>query len=304
MVRYIKLGRGGCWAEVSLANGELHFGDGDISHEIASAGSRVTIKQAGMDQGQDARTAEQDAREIFDFYQLGADCLWITFARGHLWWTFAAPDVLWLGHGEGHGERVRKSVGGWRNTNLNGEPLKMFGLSSQLTKVAAYRRTICAVEAQDYLLRRINGIEEPLAAKGKQARAALLSILGEAIASLHWKDFETLIDVIFVRAGWHRVSALGGSQKLVDLVLEQVATNEVAAVQVKSSASQSVLEDYIGLVDEVGTFSRSFFICHTPLGSIAAPPNRRDVHVWSGEEIAVTALRLGLSDWIIERAST
>ncbi|MBP0115736.1 hypothetical protein [Bradyrhizobium vignae] len=49
--------------------------------------------------------------------------------------------------------------------------LRMWSVSMYfLTKVASYRRTICAVKAQDYLLRRINGIEEPIVAKASQAR--------------------------------------------------------------------------------------------------------------------------------------
>ena len=235
-VRYIKFGRGGEWAETSLERGELHFGHSKISHEMALAGDREAIKQVRIDQGRDTRAAAEDAREIVDFYRLGSDCLWITFAKDHLWWTFADPKVVWLGPGKGHGERLRNSIGGWRNTDINGKPLKTNTLNTKLTKVANYRRTICAVDAQEYLRRRINGLEEPLIAKSTQARDALLAAIGEAIASLHWADFETLVDVIFARSGWHRASALGGSQKLVDIVLEQPTTNERAVVQVKSSA--------------------------------------------------------------------
>ncbi|MGC1776989.1 MAG: hypothetical protein WBB34_03525, partial [Xanthobacteraceae bacterium] len=165
IVRYIKFGRGGGWAASSLERGELHFGHGQISHEMALTSDRRTIKQHGLHQGRDARTASQDAREIFDFYNLGSDCLWITFAKDHLWWTFAESGVIWLGKGKGHGERMRKSIGGWRNTDVNGAALKISALTTKLTKVSAYRRSICAVEAQDYLLRRINGVVDPLLAQ-------------------------------------------------------------------------------------------------------------------------------------------
>ena len=302
-VRYIKFGRGGGWADASLDRGELHFGHGKISHELALGGDREAIKRARMEQGRNARAAAEDAREIVDFYHLGADCLWITFARDHLWWTFAEPCVRWLGFGKGHGERVRQSIGGWRNTDINGKPLKANLLSTKLTKVAAYRRTVCGVDAQDYLLRRINGIEEPLVAQSKQAQADLVSVIAAAVGTLHWADFETLVDVLFARSGWHRASALGGSQKLVDLVLEQPTTGECAAVQVKSSASQATLDRYIGLIDEAGTFSRFFFICHSPQGNVVPPGDRDDVHVWSDKDLATAAVRVGLADWIIEKVS-
>lgn len=302
-VRYIKFGRRGGWADASLNHGELHFGHGKISHELALRGDREAIKRARIEQGRDARAAAEDAREIVDFYHLGADCLWITFARDHLWWTFAEPRVRWLGFGKGHGERMRRSVGDWRNTDINGKPLKTNLLSTKLTKVSNYRRTICAVDAEEYLLRRINGLEEPLIAKSVEARDALLACVTEAIVSLHWADFETLVDVIFARSGWHRASALGGTQKLIDIMLEQPVTNERAAVQVKSTATQRTLDHYVTLIDEAGTYSRLFFICHSPKGPLDAPSERNDIHVWCSGDIAATALRLGLVDWIIERVA-
>jgi len=302
-VRYIKLGQSGRWEKISFERGELHFGHGKISHEMALAGDRNQIKQLQISHGRDVRAAVDDAREVLDFYQLGLDCLWITFARDHLWWTFAAPEVIWLGPGAGHGERVRKCIDGWRNTDVNNAPLRISLLSTKLTRVASYRRSICAVDENEYLMRRINGIEEPLVLKDNQAREALLEVIMEAVASLHWADFETLVDVMFARSGWHRASAIGGTQKLVDLVLEHPTTGERSAVQVKSSASQRTLDNFIMQADQAGTFDRLFFICHSPTGSLAAPDDRRDVHVWSGIGLARIALRLGLNDWIIERIS-
>jgi hypothetical protein len=302
-VRYIKLGKGGEWAGVSLERGELHFGHGDIPHELALTGDRTKIKQYQIDHGHDPRTAADDAREVIDFYQLGTDCLWITFARDHLWWTFADQKVIWLGFGDEHGERIRKSLGGWRSTDINGVPLRIDTLSTKLTKVASYRRTLCGVDSEEYLVRRINGVVEPLVIKSNQARDALLDVVTEAIKALSWPDFETLVDVIFARSGWHRVSSLGGTQKLVDLVLEQPTTGERAAVQVKSAANQKKLEQFTNSADEAGSFDRLFFACHTPRGRLTAPSDRRDIQVWADQELARTALRLGLADWIIEKVS-
>lgn len=302
-VRYIRLGKkGGPWEQLSLDRGELHFGYGGISHEMARKGDINTIARRSIARGRDPKTAAQDARQVLDFYQLGSDCLWVTFARDHLWWAFAKPKVTWLGRGgRDHGERVRKTIGGWRNTDIRGAPLKIDALSTRLTQVSSYRRTICGVGPKDYLLRRINGGVEPLVQKGRSARRAMLGVMTEAIEALHWEDVETLVDVIFARSGWHRASALGGKQAVVDLVLEQPTTGEKAAVQVKSRAGQGRLDTFIARADAAGTYDRLFFACHSPNGKLAAPNERDDVHVWSGERLAETALRTGLVDWVMEK---
>jgi hypothetical protein len=302
-VRYIKLGRKiSGWEDRSLDHGEIHFGYGKAAHELALEGNAKKIKEHLISLGRKPQAAGRDAQEVLDFYRLGADCLWITFARDHLWWTFAEPEVTWLG-GPAHdtGERMRKCIGGWRNTDIHGKPLRIDSLSTKLTKVQTYQRTICGVEAEDYLLRRINGVEEPLIAKSGKARDALLDVLVDAIASLHWKDFETLADVVFARSGWHRASAIGGTQKLVDVILEQPTTGELAAVQVKSATSQKVFDGFVDDTDATARFDRLFFICHTPKGELEAPADRSDVHLWVGRDFAKIVLRLGLTDWVMEK---
>lgn len=302
-VRYIKLGRKSHgWEDRSLDHGEIHFGYGKASHEQALAGDAKKIKDHLIALGRKPQAAARDAQEVLDFYQLGVDCLWITFARGQLWWTFAEPEVTWIGAATHNaGERMRRSIGGWRSTDIHGKPLQIHSLSTKLTKVQTYQRTICGVEAQDYLLRRINGIEEPLIAKSSQARDALLEVLAEAISTLHWKDFETLVDVVFARSGWHRASAIGGTQKLVDVVLEQPTTGELAAVQVKSAASQKVFEGFIDEADATARFDRLFFVCHSPKGALEVPADRSDIHLWVGRDFARIVLRLGLTDWVMEK---
>jgi hypothetical protein len=39
------------------------------------------------------------------------------------------------------------------------------------------------------------------------AREGVVGTTGELIAPLHWKDFDTLVDLIFTRGGWHRRGA-------------------------------------------------------------------------------------------------
>ena len=305
--RYIKLGKGGCWNNISIDRGEIHFGFADTSHALALSGDFEAIRGAQLKVRRSTGAATSDARTIQDFYSLGRDCLWITFARGHLWWTFSDPEVSWLGDdGLGrdspvHGQRFRK-CNGWSNLDINGKPLTLQSLSTSLTKVAAYQGTICRVqESEGYLHRRINALVDPLILEAHAANAKMLDVLGRAIARLHQTDFETLADVIFARSGWNRISALGGTQEFIDLALEQPATGERAAAQVKSQANQSVLDDYIAQFDAAGTFSKLFFICHTASTSLTAP-DRNDVYIWHGQELSQVVLRLGLAEWTFTKS--
>jgi uncharacterized protein YacL (UPF0231 family) len=188
--RYIKLGKGGCWEDAALARNELHFGYGNVPESIALSLDLKKIKNYQIAAGVNAKAAAQDAREIVDFYGLGPDCIWVTFARGHMWWTFAEPKVISIGgDGKAAGKHIRKCIGAWRNTDVKGGVLRIESLSTKLTKVASYQRTICAVD-KEYTLRRINGVLEPVVLKSNQARQALLEALTAAIKLLDWRDFD------------------------------------------------------------------------------------------------------------------
>src|SRR3546814_9998554 len=76
--------------------------------------------------------------------------------------------------------RVRKVIGGWCKSSLHGTPLGLDGLSSRLTQVTGYRKTICRVKAPEYVVRRINGTEAPVMARARAARAALVAEIGRA----------------------------------------------------------------------------------------------------------------------------
>jgi hypothetical protein len=301
-VRYIKLGRGGIWVEPSFERNELHFGYRTVSHELCQRGDWDAVVRSFTEDGRSLGKAKDSTREIRDFYTLGPDCLWITFAGRHLHWAFAEREVIWLGLAEdGQGARMRKTVDGWHKVNINGDPLRFDSLSTRLTQVAAYRQTVCSVRESDYLLRRINGVEEPVVARAREARSAIAVVANEMIAGLHWADFETLVDLIFARAGWQRVSRVGGTQADTDLVLEQPTTGEIAFVQVKSKAGQGVLDDYIGRFRRNERYDRMFFVCHSPKGTLWVE-DTAGIHIWVGDALADAAVKAGLFDWLTERS--
>lgn len=301
-VRYIKLGEGGAWARAAFQRNEIFLGYGDVPHEVATQ-SREVIRTFLLEIPRYATKATDHARQIHDFYNLGETCLWITFANDHLYWTQASSEVVWLEKASNtRPSRMRRCLTPWSNRNLQDVELVTSSLSSRLTAVSAFRSTICRIKAHDYLLRRIAGIEEPLIARANTLQSEMTGVVAQAIAMLHWTDFETLVDLVFARSGWHRTSALGGRIKDVDLELENTVTSERAFVQIKSSADQTVLDDYIDRYDRAGTYQRMIFVCHSPKAKLSVP-RRKDIHLWEGEHLAALVLRLGLFDWVITHAA-
>jgi hypothetical protein len=299
-VRYIKLGDGGRWAADAISNGYVAFGYHSIPHEVCVAGGRDEIRRLLDHRGSEgAKTA--GVNEVMTFYEMGTDCLWVTFAGGHLWWTFADTEVIWLGDEDGDGpSRIRPSIGGWRNTDLAGRPLKVSGLSSRLTKTANFRATICTVEEQDYLLRRINAVEEPVVARARGAKSAMMAVAVDMVRGLHWADFETLAELIFARSGWQRSTPVGERLADIDILMEQPTTGETAFVQVKSRAGQAELDDYLSRFRASG-YDRFFFVCHSARGPLVLPEEPR-LHLFSGQALADAAVKNGLFDWLVERS--
>ena len=301
-VRYIKLGPGNRWAARALQQGELHLGHDEVPHELALRDDAEAVIRHLVGQGRSPTKAKDFAREVADFYQLGPDAVWITFAKGKLWWAHADTGVEWIGEGTDHGTRIRRTLGPWRDTDARGNQLLTSQLSSRLTKVAAYRQTICAVEAAPYLLRKLAGENEPAVERAQAALSAAVVAAEDLIGLLHWSDFETLVEMFLSRGGWHRMSALGGTQQDVDMVAEQPTTGERAFVQVKSSATQGVLDDYIRRFDANPTYTRMFFACHNARGKLTAPDQDK-VTLWTRRTLAEATLRHGLLDWLIARAA-
>lgn len=300
-VRYIKLGKGGAWSTEAIADSVIPFGFRQITHEPCNSSDWATVRDQLVAAGRTGSGVTQGLRELRDFYNLGNDCLWVTFADGHLWWAFADPQVVPMPDANGDGpHRYRRTIDGWHRHSLKGEPLSVRSLSSALTRVAGYRMTICTIEQEEYLLRRILGEEEPLLLEARQLQSSLEGITQRMIAQLDWRDFEILVDLIFARNGWQRQSALGDGEVDIDLMLNNPSTGESAWVQIKSRASQAVLDDYLDRFRRDGSCDRFYFVVHSAPARLALPEDRH-IHLWAGAELARNVLAAGLFDWIIDR---
>jgi hypothetical protein len=68
-------------------------------------------------------------------------------------------------------------------------------------------------------------------------------LISALVKRLRPKDFEALVELILSRSGWTRIAKLGGATQSVDV--ESPTIGEIAIVQVKSHATQGVLDDYV-----------------------------------------------------------
>lgn len=301
-VRYIKLGQKGALAEECIKQGLLVLQHTEVPHELAAAGAWGEIRTLVGSRSRDAGTVTRWVNEVQTFYEPCPETLWVTFHAGHLWWGFAEAEVLAAPDSLHPGGRYRNMRNGWRKTDLAGNALPTDRLSTTISRTAAYRGTICALPAADQLVRLINCEESPVVAETLRLRAAFEASLVGIIRSLHQNDFELLTDLVFHRLGWQRIGALGGQQADTDLVLVQPATGQRALVQVKSSASQTVVEDY-GRRFAAEPEALPFLVCHSPSGKLTPPAARTDMIIWDGEALARKASEAGLVDWLLEHAA-
>jgi hypothetical protein len=300
-MRYIKLGENGRWATKALQEGILPFGYRSIDHRSCLIGDWDEVRRQLVGMGRSAQGASQGLREIKDFYGLPTDTLWVTAADGHFWWAFADGPVL-VDDRDNLDEpaRYRRTRTGWSNKSLTGRPLTVRSLSSALTRTANYQMTICTVKHADYLLRRIGDERNPLHVHATECRTKLRDAGHRMIQQLDWRDFEILVDLIFARGGWQRTSVLGKYQIDVDLILSQPLLGETAWVQIKSTASQAGLNDYLGRFQRDGSCERFFFVCHSAAGPLTLPA-QPGLHLWTGGRLSEAAIDAGLLNWLIER---
>ena len=299
---FIKLGEGGTWEAECLREGALRFGYSEVSHAICAAGDWAEVERVAVGFSRDRGSATRHVNQIRQFYEADETVLWITFHSDRLWWCFSGRDVARLPNNE----KERRAVGGWRDSDINGEPLLKGKLSGRLLAVQGFQGTICTVSDLDYLLHKINGTVEPHVAAAQIAYENLQAALIPIIRKLHPKDLEILTDLVFRQSGWQRVGVSGVTEKDIDLDLISPVTGERVAVQVKSKASAAVWRAYREKYADMRGFSRFYFVTHSPnedLRKEAEAADDPDFVLWDVERLAAQAVRGGLTGWLLDKAA-
>lgn len=296
---YIKLGRGGQWEDQCIREGTLRLGYRETPHNWCANGDWVKVKAERLKAREGRRSAAtSDVNQIRKFYESPSNVLWITFHKHSLWWCRSNRKIEKLDDES----KTRPTIGQWNNKDVNGDPLIFSRLSGALLAIAGFQGTIAKVKEHEYLIKKINGLEDKRIAEAGQALRTLESRLEPLIQSLTWQDFETLIDLIFRQAGWLRVGDVGKTTKSIDLELISPITSERYGVQIKAKANARQFQTYIEKrLKNMQGFSRSYFVVHTPMDDLKKHENE-EVKLLLPSDIGRLATRYGLAPWIIDKA--
>lgn len=298
---YIKLGEGGCWEADSISNGRLRFEWKRQTTEDINARDWPKIGRQLMEANPgNPGVATADLNALRRIVESTPDDMWITFHLAKLWWTRLAEGAV----EEDLTSKFRNTTeGGWSDRAANGRLLVVNELPGKIAKLQGFRNTVCAVDAQDHLARLLAGEVSPLAHDITEASGKLSTLLQAAITDLHWKDYETLVDLVFLHSGWERISVLGQQAKAYDLELRESLTNDRYVVQVKSRASRA---DLMETAEQFSSddYRRIFFVVHSPTADLQACRDiPKHVEIVPPAKLAELALEAGLTGWIRSKIS-
>lgn len=306
-IRFIKLGDGGKWEKECIDDlNIIRLGYENPFHAESLRGEWEPVCQFWLNQRKGKRgTASRDLNQIRDFYEQPEETIWITFRSGLMFWCNASSEVIERKDESAPGARERKVIGKWSCHDLKGNLLSTDTIDGRVTQVQGYRGTICSVNQEDYLLQKIAGEPQPEIQEIKESLSTLQSQIEGLIKGLWWHDFEILVDLIFSKLGWQRVSVLAKREKDLDLDLMSPVTNERAFVQIKSTTSKGQLEDYIHKFDAgYDHYDKFYFVFHTVQGDKdLSSYETSDIRLWDSSRLAELIINAGLVDWLITKRS-
>ena len=301
---YVKLGKGGKWAESSIQDGIIRIGwreqslddINDWREPIIREKVRLRNEKEGKPTSKSAVSNDVSAlRKIV--HSTSAD-VWITFHGPYLSWCRVAE----TGIKEDAISKYRRVAGQWSHCDIEGTPLIINQIPGRISKIQRFSGTICSLgtrEVDD--LRRLLSSQPSIEFQEiSNARVVLINQVGFGLSLLHWKDFEILVDLIFRNAGWRRVSVRGESMKYVDMELEEPITGDLYQVQVKSDATIADFKKYAQQFSE-GDFKKLYFVVHNSKEKWINAPVYKNVELILQERLAEMAVDLGLVNWLLKR---
>ncbi|HUZ07276.1 MAG TPA: restriction endonuclease [Candidatus Paceibacterota bacterium] len=301
---YIKLGRGGSWEEDSISKSLLRIGWSKYSLEDINSGRWSEIeKQLQIEHTGKPQVATTDFNRLRDIALSTPDDIWITFHGAKMWWGRLAAG----GVESDQLSKFRRLEGKWSDKSLKGQLLVTSELPGKIAQLQGFRGTVCRVKETELLRRVLAGDRSPLALEISAHRDHLAIAAKNAIEQLHWKDYETLVDLVFRDTGWIRVSILGQQVKGYDLELREPITEDKYLVQVKSQASWKDLQESVSQFfpnDTAGDYKKIFFVTHKPADDLLDASDIPDyVDLIPPQQLANLVIDAGLSRWLEEKVA-
>lgn len=173
-------------------------------------------------------------------------------------------------------------------------------IPGRIAQLQGFRGTVCNVREAEALRRLLSGENSEAYELVAARQNALVDAMVPAIKSLHWKDFETLVDLVFRQAGWRRRSVLGETMKFADLELEEPITRKAYQVQIKSRAGVPELQAYIAQFAS-SEFAQLYFVVHSPSDELEEFTPPANVDLVLPRRLAEMVVDHGLTRWLADK---
>ncbi len=299
-ILFIKLGQGGEYEEECIKNNTLKLGFRKVDHNLCKNGKWEEIKEYFINKESTTKSSSTNqTNQIKQFYEEDESTLWVTFYANKLWWCFSKPIITQ----QKDKTKTRPVINKWSDKDISGNVLLLSNISGKLLKTQGFRGTICKVQESDYAIKKINCEQLREVVEVEKALSNLQLKLALLIQNIQWKDFETLIDLIFRQAGWQRISDKGKTQKTLDLELLSPVTGEKAIVQIKA---QSNLKEFLKYQEEfsvMNDYSKFFYVVHTADENLKNYQNETETIIYLNEKISELTISSGLIEWVIKKTS-
>lgn len=295
---YIKLGRKGEWEKSSIAGNIIRIGWKRQTLEDIKQGNWEVIEKQLQQEIPNKGAANRDLNALRLIVESTSNDIWVTFYSSHLWWCRVGEQKIFADKIS----KYRKVAGRWHNCDINGNPLIVSRIPGRLSKIQRFAGTICRVHEIDDLRRLLNNQSSEAYKSISEAEKVLVAEVEKGLKLLHWKDFETLTDLIFRNAGWRRISLVGETMKYVDMELEEPITGDLYQVQVKSTATVDDFDKYAKEFSQ-RSFRKLYFVVHSPKGGLAdyKPTMDKNVELILPERLAQMIVEFGLVDWVLNK---
>jgi hypothetical protein len=300
-VLFIKLGEGGNYEKDCIEHSQtIRLNYKEVDHALCKEGKWDEVYNYFTQiKNTTSAVATSHTNQIRQFYEEEESTLWITFSSNKLWWCFSEPRIVLMPDKS----KIRPVIGKWSDKDINGNLLLGSNISGKLLRTQGFRGTICQVAEQVYTINKINGEQLKEVVEVEQAMNNLKAKLIYLIQYLQWKDFETLVDLIFRQAGWQRVGDTGKTQKTLDLELFAPVTGERAIVQIKSQSNVKEFLEYQNKFAMMNDYDKFFYVVHSPDNDLATYENDTETKLYFVSKVAELAISAGLVEWVVKKCS-